>query len=132
MASIIYGYIRTPQGIMTDPSKAQVVSMIYDAYLSGQSLGGLIDMIHEKKIPSSSGRERWSTAVLHTMLTDSRYISLTGFDKYIAVQFELDRRSKVDMDTGKRKATQYHSKNVLSGLLRRMWSELSACTACLW
>ena len=37
-------------------------------------------------------------------------------EKYVAVQFEKDRRSSVNEDTGKRKAAKYDSRNVLSGI----------------
>lgn len=116
MASTLYGYTRSIKEIVPEITKAPVVVMIYDAYLSGSSLGGLINLLQKKEIPSLSGKKYWSTAVLHKMLTDSRYIPLVGFEKYAAAQFELDHRSKIDEDTGKRKTTRYHSKNVLSGL----------------
>jgi hypothetical protein len=38
-------------------------------------------------------------------------------EQYFDVQFELDRRSRTDPDTGKRKTARYSSSNVLSGLL---------------
>ena len=116
MASIFYGYSRNTTGIVFDFNKALNVDLIYDAYISGASLSGLIKLLHEKGIPSPSGKERWSTAVLHSTLSDSRYIPIVGFEKYTAAQFELERRSQTDEYTGKRKTARYHSKNVLSGL----------------
>ena len=116
MSGLLYGYTRSEIGIIADIPKAKVISMIYDAYLSGLSLGRTVDMLHEKQIPSPSGKERWSTAVLFDILTDGRYVHLVGFERFVASRFETDRRSRFDQDTGKRKATRYHSKNVLSGL----------------
>jgi hypothetical protein len=116
MSGLLYGYTRSEIGIIADIPKAKVVDMIYDAYLSGLSLGRTVDMLHEKQIPSPSGKERWSTAVLFDILTDGRYVHLVGFERFVASRFETDRRSRFDQDTGKRKATRYHSINVLSGL----------------
>ena len=50
------------------------------------------------------------------MLSDPRYIPLVGFGQYVAVKFELEKRSNQDENTGNRKTTRYHSGNVLSGL----------------
>jgi len=116
MNGLLYGFTRSKIGIIPDIPKAKVIGMIYDDYLSGLSLGGLVEMLHEKQIPSPSGKERWSTAVLFNILTDGRYSSLAGLDRFVAAQFETERRSRFNQDTGKRKTTRYHSKNVLSGL----------------
>ena len=116
MASILYGYTRSERGIIVDTETAKNVTYIYDAYLSGASLNGLIKLLHENGVLTPSGKERWSTAVLHSTLTDSRYIPIVGFEKYTAAQFEVERRSQTDEYTGTRKTTRYHSGNVLSGL----------------
>ena len=116
MASILYGYTRSEQGIIVDPQKSKTVKMIFDTYLSGVSLVQLIEQLHEENIPSPSGKEKWSSAMLHKMLSDSRYIPLVGFEQYIAAQFELEKRSNRDENTGNRKTTRYHSWDVLSGL----------------
>lgn len=117
MASILYGYTRKEQGIVPDIQKAKVIRFIYDTYLTGTPLAGIVELLYKENTPSPSGKERWSTAVLHKTLGDSRYIPLVGFEKYTAVQFELDKRANYDLDTGKRKTARYHSQNVLSGLL---------------
>jgi len=116
VSGLLYGYTYCEKGIVADIPKAKVVAMIYDAYNSGFSLGGIVGLLHEKGIQSPSGEERWSTAVLHDIITDGRYVHLAGFECFAAAQFETERRSRFDSDTGKRKTTRYHSKNVLSGL----------------
>lgn len=45
MASIIYGYIRSEQGIVPDIQKAKVIGLIYDAYLNGTPLAGIVEML---------------------------------------------------------------------------------------
>ena len=100
MSSFIFGYTRSEQGIVIDPQKAETVKTIFDNYLSGASLVQLIERLYEVNISSPSGKEKWSSAVLHKMLGDSRYIPLIGFEQYVAVQFELDKRSNRDEATG--------------------------------
>ena len=116
MAGILYGYTRSEKGIIAAPQKSQAVKMIFSDYLLGASLIQLIERLYKENIPSPSGKEKWSSTVLHKMLGDSQYIPLIGFEQYVAVQFELDKRSNRDEATGNRKAARYHSGNVLSGL----------------
>ena len=116
MANLPYGFTYHVNEIVPDVLRVKVVVQIYDSYISGLSLGGISDMLHEKGIPTPSGKEWWATTVLFEILTNNRYLSLVGLDRYLMVQGELNKRSKYDMDTGKRKTERYHSKNVLSGL----------------
>jgi len=116
MNGLLYGYAYSGTKVVLDIPKAKVVGMIYNVYLSGLSISGISKLLHEKQISSPSGKERWSTAVLSDILSDNRYLHLVGFDKYLMVQDERNKRSTFDLDTGKRKAARYHSKNVLSGL----------------
>ena len=68
-------------------------------------------------IPSPSDKERWSRSVLDAMLSNSKYLGgIIAFEDYYAVQAEKGKRSNLDEDSNKRKATQYYSKDVLSGL----------------
>ena len=56
--------------------------------------------------------------MLDVMLTNNKYINtIVTFEDYFAVQVEKGKRSSIDEDTNQRKATQYDSKDVLSGLL---------------
>jgi hypothetical protein len=55
--------------------------------------------------------------MLDKLLFNRKYAAIVGMDQYFAAQFEKDRRSVTDQDTGKRKAARYDSRNVLSGLL---------------
>jgi len=92
------------------------IRLIYESYLSGQSLSGLSKMLAEKSILSPAGKETWSNAALDKLLSNKKYIPIVGMEKYFAVQFEKDHRSVIDPDTGKRKTAKYDSRNVLSGL----------------
>lgn len=115
----IYGFETAPNGLLqVIPKQATVVQEIYRQYLSGKSLEGIADFLFEKGIPSPSGKERWGRSVLDAMLSNSKYLGgIVSFDDYFAVQVEKGNRSNINEDSNERKATQYYSKDVLSGLL---------------
>ncbi|HWQ75627.1 MAG TPA: recombinase family protein, partial [Syntrophomonas sp.] len=115
----IYGFETAPSGLLQiTPEQATIVQKIYRQYLSGKSLGGIADFLFEKGISSPSGKEHWGRSVLDVLLSNSKYLNgIVNFDDYFAVQIEKGKRSNIDEDSNKRKATQYYSKDVLSGLL---------------
>ena len=115
----VYGFASADGGLLVViPEQAAIVQEIYRQYLSGNSLGGIADFLFQNDVPSPTGKEEWSKSVLDAMLTNNKYINtIIGFDDYFAVQVEKGKRSSVDEDTNQRKATQYYSKDVLSGLL---------------
>ena len=92
--------------------------MIYHQYLSGMSLGGIVDFLFKKDIPSPKGRNRWTQPVLSNLLSNQKYIGyIVSFDDFFLAQGTKSRRSNIDEDTHQRKATRYNSQSVLSGLL---------------
>lgn len=115
----IYGYAAAPNGLLQIiPEQAVIVQEIYRQYLSSKSLGGIAEFLFDKDIPSPSGKERWGRSVLDTMLSNSKYLNgIVSFADYFAVQVEKGKRSNINENSNKRKATQYYSKDVLSGLL---------------
>ena len=53
---IPYGYQMDNNEFIICQEKAEVVRMIFDYYLSGASLGKVVDMLSEKRIPSPTGK----------------------------------------------------------------------------
>ena len=48
----IYGFEATPNGLLKIiPQQADIVQKIYRQYLSGKSLGGIVDFLFDKGIP---------------------------------------------------------------------------------
>ena len=119
LMSLPYGFMSSPNGlIIVDPEKVSIVRTIYQQYLSGISLGGIADFLFEHGIPSPKGRERWTQPVLSNLLSNQKYIGyIVSFDDFFLAQGEKSKRSNIDEDTNKRKATRYNSQSVLSGLL---------------
>ena len=108
---IPYGYLLESNQFVIHPEKAEIVAMIFDYYLSGASLGKIVDMLFEKNILSPTGKDRWTRAAIDKLLSNGKYIPMIGIERYMNVQFEKERRCNVDYDkTGTpRKSTRYKS-----------------------
>ena len=118
MSFIPYGFVQKPTSIFVEPQQAKVVQQIYQRYLEGDSLEGIADFLFQEGIPSPQGKERWTRPLINNLLSNQKYVGyIIDFADFFMVQGEKWKRSNIDEDTGKRKATRYSSQNVLSGLL---------------
>ena len=104
-----YGFMRAfDSHIILDSPKANIVKTIYQQYLSGMSLGRIADFLFEQQIPSPKGKSRWTQPVISNILSNQKYIGyIVTFDDFFLVQGEKSKRSNIDEDTNKRKATRY-------------------------
>ena len=59
--------------LLIDEEEAIVVRRIYDWYLEGYSIGGIIDKLEEREIKASKGKERWSKRAIESTLTREKY-----------------------------------------------------------
>ena len=105
------GYQMEDNQFIICQEKAEVVRMIFDCYLSGASLGKVVDMLSERRILSPTGKERWTRAAIDKFLSNAKYIPIVGTETYMNVQFEKDHRCNIDYDKAgsPRKATRYQS-----------------------
>lgn len=115
---IPYGYIRDDFGtISINQDQAVTVNLIYDLYLKGKSLGGIVEALKNRGIPSPTGKHSWGRAAIDDILSKYKYVPLIiSEEKYYEAQFEKDRRSNTN-DNRTRKTARYNSQNVLSGLI---------------
>lgn len=115
-----YGFLNTCSGeINTNQSQAKVVQLIYQQYLTGDSLGEISKMLLEKQIPSPSDNVQLTRAAIDKLLSNSKYVSsIISLEQFCTVQIEKANRSNIDYDKANtpRKTTRYSSQNVLSGL----------------
>ena len=110
------------------------MKLIFDLYLSGQSVLGIIKDLERRKIPSPTGKEKWCKRTIDVMLSNEKYTgdvrllkSRESETKYLstdnnpamiskkifeAVQIEKRKRSNViRIESGKqRKDRKYSSK----------------------
>ena len=131
-----YGYKKDKSGMLIiDEEEARVVKRIYDWYLEGYSIGGIIDKLEEKKIKTSTGKEQWSKRAIESILirekytgdvaledsggSENRYLykqhheGIISKEQFEAVQLEMELRSNVEIgEDGKarRKSKKYSSK----------------------
>ena len=71
---IPYGFELISGGTLeVNKDEANIVSMIFDFYMAGASLGKVVDMLHSKQISSPTGKLKWTRATvscnIHCCLT---------------------------------------------------------------
>ena len=132
-----YGYKHNEEGkLIIDEETAKNVKIIFDLYLGGQSVLGIIKELEKRKIPSPTGKEKWCKRTIDVMLSNEKYTgdvrllktgkseihylstdnnpAIISKEVFEAVQIEKARRSNVVKDgngTVKRKNLKYSSKS---------------------
>ena len=130
-----YGYKHNEEGhLVIDEEEAKNVKLIYDLYLSGQSVVGIIKELAKRKILSPKGKENWSKRSIEWILINEKYTgnvellkssksevhylasgshpAIISKETFEAVQIEKTRRSNVVRGENgvKRKSEKYSSK----------------------
>ena len=109
---IPYGFNLTGSGTLEiNQSTVDVVQNIFNYYMSGASLGKVVDGLYAEQIPSPTGKPRWTRAAVDHILSNSKYIAIIGIEKFIDVQFEKSARCNIDYDKAgmPRKSIRYTS-----------------------
>ena len=108
---IPYGYVLVGERIAIHEERADAVRSIFEYYLTGASLGKIVDMLFAKGIASPTGNAKWTGAAVDKLLANKKYIPIVGVNVYMNAQFERDRRCNVDYDKNghPRKSTRYQS-----------------------
>lgn len=108
-----------------DPEEAKTVKLIYERYLSGDSLGGIAKQLEEMKILSPAGKEKWQDSTVRSILTNEKYKG----DAIINKTYITDCLSKkVRVNNGER--PKYYVENshpaiIDSGTFGRVQEELA-------
>ena len=112
-----YGYKKNAEGnLVPDEKQAAIVKKIYELYLSGASIIGIINTLAEDKIPSPKGSGTWSKKTISTILTNAKYTgnvqvlksdparnsycmweaheAIVSMGDFAKVQKEIERRTK--------------------------------------
>lgn len=131
-----YGYKHDENGhLVIDEETAKNVKLIYDLYLSGQSVVGIIKELSKRKILSPKGKENWNKRSIEWILSNEKYTgnvellkssksevhylasgshpAIISKEVFEAVQVEMVQRSNVirnENGTAKRKSEKYSSK----------------------
>ena len=109
---IPYGFILTGSGTLKiNKDEADIISMIFDFYIAGASLGKIVNMLYAKQIPSPTGKPKWTRASVDHLLSNGKYVDIIGWEKFLDAQFEKSARCNIDYDQEglPRKDTRYVS-----------------------
>lgn len=130
-----YGYDKDKNGdLVTDEEQAEVVRLVFDLYLGGKSILGIVKELKERSIKSPTGKDSWPKRSVEEMLSNEKYIGVSvvnvggeegqiyklnnshpviiSKEMFDAVQEEKQKRSNVELinDEIKRKSSKYSSK----------------------
>ncbi|SDY45438.1 recombinase family protein [Tindallia californiensis] len=130
-----YGYKNDVDGsLIIDDEEAKNVQLIFDLYLQGKSIIGIIEELERLEIKSPTGKDKWSKRTIDVMLSNEKYIGIVRLlnsgknevhyvsennnppiiigEMFKAIQIEKASRSNVvkDGNEKKRKGTKYSSK----------------------
>ena len=69
-----YGYKHNEEGkLIIDEETAKNVKIIFDLYLNGQSVLGIIKELEKRKISPPIGKEKWCKRTIDVMLSSEKY-----------------------------------------------------------
>ena len=130
-----YGYKNDEEGhLIIDEEKAENVKLIFDLYLEGKSIIGIVCELQKRGIHSPTGKEKWCKRTIDVILSNEKYIgnvrllksgksevhylasnnnpAIISSERFEAVQIEKARRSNVikDENGNKRSNKKYSSK----------------------
>ncbi|QRN85712.1 recombinase family protein [Clostridia bacterium] len=130
-----YGYKNDVDGsLIIDDEEAKNVKLIFDLYLQGKSIIGIIKELSRLDIKSPTGKDKWSKRTIDVMLSNEKYIgtvrlldngkheavylcednnpAIISKETFQAVQIEKTKRSNVIKGENgvQRKSKKYSSK----------------------
>lgn len=71
---VCYGYKRGDDGqLAINEPDAETVRRIFQMRSEGKSLGAISDWLYENKVPSPTGKERWSRETISKLLRNEKY-----------------------------------------------------------
>lgn len=79
-----YGYFLNEDGLLQiQKDEAEVVKLIYEMYLSGASILGIIKELENRAIISPTGKSKWCKRTIDTILTNEKYTgNVVAFKTY--------------------------------------------------
>lgn len=90
------GYDRGPNGeLIVNEEQAQIVRKIYGYFLQGRSPYQIAKILAEKDIPTPSGKGKWCSATVKSILTNEKYKGDALLQKSITVDF-LSKKIKAN------------------------------------
>lgn len=77
------------------PEEAEIVKIIYDRYIKGDSLKVIADYLTAQRIPTPKGKEVWSSSTIKSILSNEKYMGDALINKTYTVDF-LSKKVKTN------------------------------------
>jgi DNA invertase Pin-like site-specific DNA recombinase len=88
-----YGYRKGMDGkLLVEEKEAEIVRLIFQAYLDGMSVLGIQRLLHEKGICTPSGSEVWPKRTIEKILSNEKYNGDVVFYKTFTAEFPSEKR----------------------------------------
>lgn len=72
-----YGYDKDENGdLVINKEQAEVVKLIFDLYLGGKSILGIVKELKDRNIKSPTGKDNWPKRSIEEMLSNEKYIGI--------------------------------------------------------
>ena len=72
-----YGYVQDKNGdLVINEEQAAIVRLIFDLYLGGKSILGIVKELKERGIKSPTGKDNWPKRSIEEMLSNEKYIGI--------------------------------------------------------
>ena len=114
-----YGYrLVDKKNLEIEPSEAQVVKWIFDAYLKGRSAKWISEQLTSRKIPSQGRTEQWAENSILYLLANEKYIGDTLCQKTFSSGFPFIEKA----NRGER--PQYYIENSHPAIVNRKEFEM--------
>ena len=92
---ICYGYKKNDRGeLIVDTEQAEVVCLIFDLYLGGNSLSGISKELRSRGIPSPTGKEKWTSCAIDKILSNEKYIGDVMLQKTFRKSVFTDKQTR--------------------------------------
>ena len=73
-----YGYDKDENGdLVINKEQAEVVKLIFDLYLGGKSILGIVKELKDKNIKSPTGKDNWPKRSVEEILSNEKYIGIS-------------------------------------------------------
>ncbi len=88
-----FGYTHDENGqLIIDEEQANIVKMIYELYLSGQSIISITRELATREIKSPTGKDTWSKRAVETILSNEKYTGKVLLGKTIGGDYPNNKR----------------------------------------
>lgn len=76
----LYGYAK---GYTIVPEQAQIVREVFTRYEQGSTIGEIVQILQQRGIPSKTGKGKWTSSAVHTMLKNEKYAGHILLQKFL-------------------------------------------------